>query len=463
MQPRHASSRSLDLGVLGAGYVGLVTAACLAERGHRLTVIDVDSQRLAALGAGRVPFHEPGLQPLLDEALRSNRLTAAESPLGLAGADAVLVCVGTPLDEHGNADLSQVESACRSIARHAPNAVVVIRSTLPLGSSDLLSAWLNRRHLTDVVTNPEFLRQGSAVSDFRSPTRIVIGTRDGQPSAASRLVERLYAGTDAPVLVTTYQSADLIKNAANAFLATKLSFINEVADLCEVYDADIEQVVEGIGLDPRIGRGYLRPGIGFGGSCLPKELSNLAHLGESRGLPVRLMQAAGRDNGNRAARICGRLERLVGSLAHRRVALLGLSFKPNTDDVRYSPAVALARHLLARRARVVAHDPVVPFERTADVRRLERAATVDAAVHQAEMVVLATEWPEYVDLDWERLRSVVSRPLIFDGRNALDRQRLESAGWTVIRIGQSSRPLVRGGKGKEARRGRQLLAAAAPG
>lgn len=428
----------LSLTVIGAGYVGLLTAACLAERGHRLTVLEVASERLRALRAGRVPFHEPGLQSVLDGAMAAGRLQATDDPRAVAGSDAVLICVGTPLDEGGEADLSQVRSACSIIARHAPGATVVVRSTLPLGSSERLPEWLGRSNMSTVVTNPEFLRQGSALADFRSPTRVVIGTHDGRRSAASQLVERIHAVDGVPVLITDYETADMIKNAANAFLATKLSFINEVADLCEAYGADIELVAEGIGLDPRIGGSYLRPGIGFGGSCLPKELSNLMHLGEQRGLPMRLLRAASKENGGRTWRICKRLEEMSAGLSGRRVAVLGLSFKPNTDDLRHSPALALAEALLAHGARVVAHDPAVPLERTAHVPGLERATSAADAIRGAELVVLATEWADYRRLDWAALRDMVTRPLLFDGRNALDHRRLRALGWAVVRIGHRS-------------------------
>lgn len=439
--PVESSSRlnELDVAVVGAGYVGLVTAACLARLGRRVTVLEIQPGRLTALRNGRVPFFEPGLQDLLDAGLRSGRITVeGEAATALAGRDAILVCVGTPLSDEGEADLSQVRNACRDIARHGGSATVVIRSTLPLGATPRVAAWLGGRNLGMLASNPEFLRQGTAVSDFLAPSRIVIGTAGGRWTPAGRLVRRLYSGIEAPVMVTDFVSADMIKNAANAFLATKLSFINEIADLCEAYGADIEPVVKGIGLDPRIGRAYLRPGIGFGGSCLPKELVNLMRLGRRRGLPVHLLHAASHENGGRAHRIAERLDRMAGGLTGRRVALLGLSFKPDTDDVRYSPALGLARALIERGALVTGHDPAVPLERTSDVSGLGRAASVMAACTGCELVVLATEWREYVELDWGALRSVVDRPLLFDGRDVLDADALRRCGWEVMRIGQRS-------------------------
>jgi UDPglucose 6-dehydrogenase len=437
-QPR-ATTQPPKLGVVGAGYVGLVTAACLADKGHRVTVVEIDGPRLAALRTGKAPFHEPGLPALLERTLAAGTLRPTADATELADCQAVLVCVGTPLDQNGEADLEQVRSACQTIAIHAPDAVVVMRSTLPIGTAARLGSWLGRSDLDTVVLNPEFLRQGTAIADFRAPIRVVVGTHNGQANAAAELVARFH-GSAAPLIVTDYATAEMIKNVANAFLATKLSFINEVADLCEAYGADIDAVRLGIGLDPRIGREYLQPGIGFGGSCLPKELSNLMQLGARRGLPVHLLHAASSENGGRALRTARRLDELVGGLAGRRVCLLGLSFKPDTDDVRYSPALALAEALLASGADVWAHDPAVPPERTSHVVGLRRARTVNEALAGAELTALATEWPEYLALDWAASRSLVARPLLFDGRNALDQAALRRQGWRVVRIGERADP-----------------------
>lgn len=435
----HGERSPMRLAVIGAGYVGLVTAACLAHFGYRVTVLEVGPTRLRQLAAGRVPFHEPGLQELLAQGLANGLLTVSGEPAqALPGCDAILVCVGTPLDADGGADLSQIKGACSAIAGYGGGATAVMRSTLPIGSDVSLAGWLGRRDLERVATNPEFLRQGSAVSDFLAPTRVVIGTREGRETEAASVVRRIYAGVSAPILVTDYATADMIKNAANAFLAMKLSFINEVADLCESYGADVGTVARGIGLDPRIGGEYLRPGIGFGGSCLPKELANLSRLGRARGLPLPLIAAAGDDNDARAARTADRLGMFAGGLAGRRVALLGLAFKPHTDDLRSSPALALAEELLKRGARVVAHDPVVPISGSAGVPGLRRACSAEEACEAAELVVLATEWPEYAGLDWAALRQRVAAANIFDGRNILDPAMLIAAGWRLLRVGQAA-------------------------
>lgn len=439
----------MQVAVLGAGYVGAITAACLADRGHDVTAVEVAGPRLAAYQAGRVPLFEPGLDELFGSMLAAGRLRVTDDvPAALSNRPVVLICVGTPLSADGEADLRQVESACRAISASGSEAVVVIRSTLPIGTTDIVGRWLGRSALADVVTNPEFLSQGSAIRDFLAPARIVIGTQDGQPSAASRLIEELYAGIDAPILVTDFASAEMIKNVANAFLATKLSFVNEVADLCEAFGADVESVVRGIGLDPRIGPTYLRPGIGFGGSCLPKELANLVRLGRDRGLPMRMLGAAGTANEERCGYIAERLEHVLGSFDGQRVALLGLAFKPLTDDTRYSPALNLAAELIKRGAEVVAHDPAVPATATESMVGLATARTVERAVAGADLVVHTTEWPEYRALDWEVLGTLVRSRVMFDGRNALDADALRLAGWRVLRVGSAvPTPVLAAGAG----------------
>lgn len=432
-------SIDMQVSVLGAGYVGLTTAVCLAKLGHSVTAYDASPDRSAALQAGSVPFHERGLPELLHEGLSSGRLCIADSmETALKGADLVLVCVGTPLDDSGTADLAQVRSACGSIGDHAPGAHVMIRSTLPLGETANAALWLRRQSLDGVVTNPEFLRQGNAVEDFLAPTRIVIGTPGGATTRAAELALELYAGISAPILITDFNSAEMIKNAANAFLATKLSFINEVADLCEAYGADVKAVVRGIGLDPRIGSTYLNPGIGFGGSCLPKELANMVRLGQQRDVAVPLMAGAAQTNERRAARTVDRIESLTGLVRGSRIALLGLAFKAGTDDLRYSPSVAMAKGPAGRGASVVAHDPAVPMRATAGIDGLQRAAEAESACEGSDLVILATEWPEYGDLDWHELMQRVRHPVVFDGRNMLNAGDLRDDGWTVIQVGRSA-------------------------
>ena len=426
----------MNVCVIGGGYVGTVTAAGLAKRGTNVTLLEADPERAASFARGEVPFHEPGLQDLFAEMVLDGHLRVDGDPgRALEPAGAVLICVGTPLDASGGADLTQVQSACSMVRRWAPDVVVIIRSTLPLGSTDLVAGWLGRPDMDRVATNPEFLRQGTAIGDFLRPTRIVIGTNRGRRTAAAEAVERLYEGIDAPVIVGDFASAEMIKNAANAYLAMRLSFVNEIADLCEAYGGDIEVVTKGLGLDPRIGSSYLRPGIGFGGSCLPKELDNLVRLGRSQDLAIHTFAAASQSNVERPGRVADRLERILGPLAGRRVGLLGLAFKAGTDDTRYSPALALAKELLERGASIRAHDPEVGMAATLGLAGLVRVAAAEDVFDDAHLVVVATEWPEYRTTDWGSLVERVSVPVVFDGRNLLDRSDLEAAGWQVISIG----------------------------
>lgn len=427
---------SVNVCVIGGGYVGTVTAAGLAKRGTNVILLESDAGRADSFARGNVPFHEPGLQDLFAEMIADGLLRVERDPgRALDHADAVLICVGTPLDAAGGADLSQVRSACAEIRRWAPGVVVVVRSTLPLGSTDLLAQWLGRPDMDGVATNPEFLRQGTAIDDFLRPTRIVIGTSRGLRTAAAEAVERLYEGIDAPLIIGDFASAEMIKNAANAYLAMRLSFVNEIADLCEAYGGDIEVVTKGLGLDPRIGSSYLRPGIGFGGSCLPKELDNLVRLGRSQDLAIHTFAAASQSNVERPGRVADRLERILGPLAGRRVGLLGLAFKAGTDDTRYSPALALASVLLERGAAIRAHDPKVTMTATRGLAGLVRVAATEDAFDDAHLMVVATEWPEYRSADWVSLAGRVSTPVVFDGRNLLNGLDLEAAGWQVISIG----------------------------
>jgi UDPglucose 6-dehydrogenase len=396
----------------------------------------VDPGRANALARGRVPFHEPGLQAQVEDGVKSDHLRVVEAPpAAFLDSEATLVCVGTPMGQDGDADVSQVQSALQMIAAHGPGTDVVIRSTLPLGASGRLAGWLGRSTLDGIATNPEFLRQGSAVADFRSPTRIVIGTADGSDTPAGQTVRRLYRDIDAPVIVTDFASAEMIKNTANAFLATKLSFMNEIADLCEAYGATVDDVIEGIGLDPRIGPSYLRPGIGFGGSCLPKELASLVRLAHGKGLVTPLLESAANSNDGRPARIVDRLSHLLGELRGARVTLLGLAFKANTDDLRYSPALGLAAALSARGAIVVAHDPAVPADAPGVPQEVHQAQSVEEAIEGSDLVIIATEWPEYASLDWAELATLARRPVLYDGRRLLPPGPSGARGWRILRVG----------------------------
>ena len=421
--------------VVGAGYVGLVTAVGLADLGHRVEVVETRHDRLTALRAGRSPIHEADLPERLSANLASGRLTVADTPS--LDAELVMVCVGTPIGGDGRSDLSQLDSALRSLAPLlAAGAALVVRSTLPPGATRLVVEWTGLP-TERIFTNPEFLRQGTAVSDFLHPTRIVIGAFPDADQATLRRVVGLYEALEAPVLVVDVTAAELIKNGANAFLALKLSFANEMAGLAEEYGTDIDDVLTGIALDPRIGGQYMRPGLGFGGSCLPKELKALAVTGGDRGLGMHVTRAASDANAAQQQRFVDRIEGAVGDLAGRRVALLGLAFKAGTDDVRDSPALAVARTLLERGADVRAHDPAAEANATRELAELIVVDVAEDAIDGAEVLVVATEWPEYRDLDWAEVRRRMAGDLVVDGRRLLDGQEVRRHGFRYVAVGRA--------------------------
>ena len=431
MEPSHR-----PVSVVGAGYVGLVTAVGLAGLGHHVQLIESGQVRLAALRDGRVPIHESGLQEAFTAAVTNGRLTVADALQGEPGM--VLVCVGTPIADDGTSDLSQLDAALAGLrSRIGPDTVLVIRSTLPVGGSrralDLAGLPTSR-----VFTNPEFLRQGTAVADFAEPTRIVIGRfADADPGALDAVVA-LYAGLDAPRFVVDVEAAEIIKNGANAFLALKLSFTNEIATLCEEAGADVDEVMAGIGAAPRIGRTYMQPSFGFGGSCLPKELTTLARAGHDRGLPMYVTTAASAANLAAQDRFANRIEAIVGDLDGRTIGLLGLAFKAGTDDIRDSPAIRLAERLIDRGATVRGYDPAAGPNAAARLGRLEVVPDAADAVIDVDVVVIATEWPAFRELPWRDWAATGTRPLIVDGRRLLDASTLRAAGFEVVQLGDGT-------------------------
>ncbi|MGD1034524.1 MAG: UDP-glucose/GDP-mannose dehydrogenase family protein [Candidatus Dormibacteria bacterium] len=427
--------------VIGAGYVGLVTAAGLAERGREVRVVEVDPERRAAVSAGRAPIHEPGLDQVLSAVVGAGRLRAVESMgEGVAGAGIVIVAVGTPPTADGEADLAQVHAAVDAAVEHAtPGAVVAIKSTVPPGTTRSLAHRCRRENLAFVMF-PEFLREGSALEDIRNPSRVVVGGDD--PAAVGR-VAALLGDPDTPRLLCDSVSAELIKYGSNAFLATKISFINEMAHLCELTGADIEKVADGMGLDPRIGRSFLSAGLGWGGSCFPKDVRALETSAGYHGQSFWLLKAAIEVNSQQRRRFAGKLvQGLGGSLDGRRVAILGLAFKPFTDDMRQAPAVDVIRQLEELGASVVATDPVA-VDRARPL--LPRTALVDdpyAAATGADAVGVVTEWPEYRGLDWERVLRLMRGRLVVDGRNCLDGELIARAGGVYVSMGRRPRDLA---------------------
>ena len=426
------------VGVIGVGYVGLVTAACLAELGHPVVCRDIDAERVALLQRGEVPIHEPGVPELLKR--NAARLTfTLDMEDVFREARIAIICVDTPPTASGDADLSRVESVIDALPASAEGAILVMKSTVPVGTGQRVRTELDARGREDVgyVSNPEFLREGSAVADFREPDRVVVG--GDRPDDVAR-VARLYSDLQAPILSTDTASAEMIKLASNAFLATKISFINEIANVCERVGADVEEVARGMGLDQRIGQSFLRPGIGYGGSCFPKDVTALKQLAGNTGYSFQLLASVIEVNELQKRRVIGKLQDHLGPLRHRRIALLGLAFKPHTDDMREASSIVLAARLIAEGASVCAFDPVAT-ERARGLLPpgVELCGSLTEAIAEADAVVIVTEWPEFRAVLDADVRAAMRQPLIVDGRNLLDPSEAVAAGFTYVSIGRAER------------------------
>lgn len=422
------------LTVVGAGYVGLVTAACMAELGHEVTVLEIDEQKTRILCEGRVPIYEPGLSDLISR----NRIRlhfTVEPATAYAEAEFVFLCVDTPATPSGDADLSRIWQAVEQLPRDEVKRVLITKSTVPVGTGAHVQAVLTERGHVNVLyaSNPEFLREGNAIADFMHPDRIVVGAKN---RAIAEEVARLYRGLDCPVLITDVASAEMIKYASNAFLATKISFINEIANVCEATGADVRVVAQGMGLDHRIGPHFLQAGIGYGGSCFPKDVSALKQIAGNSGYHFQLLTAVIEVNELQKRRMVAKIKRHLGNeLRGKRVALLGLSFKPNTDDIRQAPSIVLAGRLMAEGAVVVGYDPVAMKNMRAVLPEMVYAPSALAALEGAEACVLVTEWDEFLHLDWAQAKQLMARPLVLDGRNALNAEALVKMGFTYEGVG----------------------------
>jgi UDPglucose 6-dehydrogenase len=420
-----------SLGVFGAGWVGLVTGACFADLGHQVVVRDVVPEKIEALRAGRVPFHEPALAEVLER--NRDRLTFTLDVDDLKDARIFFSCVDTPPTVSGDADLSYVWSVIDDLGDPG-EATLIMKSTVPVGTGEKIRATLDQRGLERVayVSNPEFLSEGRAVEDFMRPDRIVIGSFD---NASGDRVAALYDEFEAPVVRTSVASAEMIKLAANAFLATRISFINEIANVSEVVGANVDEVAYGMGLDRRIGTSYLNPGIGYGGSCFPKDVSFLKLLAGNSGYHFQLVSAVIEVNDLQKRRVVTKLQQRLGNLRGKAVALLGLAFKPNTDDMREAPSLVLAARLRAEGAEVRAWDPLVKGHPELD--GVAVATSLLDAVRGADAAVIVTEWPELRELASAEVRDAMRTPLIVDGRNLLDADAARAAGFDYEGIGRA--------------------------
>jgi UDPglucose 6-dehydrogenase len=419
------------IGVIGVGWVGLVTSACFAETGRDVVAVDIDEAKIAALRRGEVTIHEPGIEDLLER--NAERLTFTTDIADvLERARLLFCCVDTPPTHSGDADLSRVQAVVRELRQDGSHALVM-KSTVPAGTGAAI-----RREMPSLtyVSCPEFLKEGSAVNDFLHPDRVVIGA-SGDDAWAADAVEELYRPLGGEIVRTDVASAEMIKLASNAFLATKISFINEIANVSEEVGADVTAVAKGMGLDRRIGPKFLQAGIGWGGSCFGKDVSSLKSMAANSGYHFQLLNAVIEVNELQKRRVIKKLEQHLGSLAGRKVTLLGVAFKPNTDDMRAASSLVLGARLEGEGATVAAYDPVAEHRAKELLPNVEFAPSVEEAVEGADAVILVTEWPQFAELDWGGLAGRMATPLVVDGRNFLDPEAMRAAGFTYEGIGRA--------------------------
>ncbi|PYV42339.1 MAG: UDP-glucose 6-dehydrogenase [Acidobacteria bacterium] len=434
----------MHITVVGTGYVGLVSGAGLADFGLNVTCIDCNEQKIRDLRQGKVPIYEIGLQEILGRNVKNNRLSfSTDLKSAVQRSLVIFIAVGTPEGQNGEPDLSQVESVARSLGEYMDEyKVIVIKSTVTIGTGrwvrNVIEQNQRKKVKFDMVSNPEFLREGSAIEDFMRPNRVVIGTDSDQAAAIVKDIYRPLYLIETPFVVTNLETAELIKYASNAFLATKISFINEIANLCEKVGADIHPVARAMGLDKRIGPKFLHPGPGFGGSCFPKDLVGLAKTGQKFGCQMRIVESVLEVNKNQWQFVVQKIEQALDGLADNRIGVLGLSFKPNTDDIRESPAVSICKRLTEGGAHIQAYDPVA-IPNAKRILNEERISYCDSAYEAAsgcDALLIATEWNEFRNIDLERIKSSMRRPIIFDSRNIFEPEKMESLGFKYFCTGR---------------------------
>ena len=435
----------MHISVIGTGYVGLVTGASFAEFGLNVTCMDTDAQRIAKLEKGGVPFYEPGLAELVSKGLRENRLAfTTDIARAVDQALVIFIAVGTPARSDGSADLSYVEEVGRGIARHMTGyKVIATKSTVPVGTGerirDVIRAHQPERCRFDMVSNPEFLREGSAIEDFLRPNRVIIGAESPEAIAIMKDLYRPLYLIETPFVITDIASAEMIKYASNAFLATKVSFINEIANVCERVGADVQVVAKGMGLDRRIGSKFLHAGPGYGGSCFPKDIAALIQTGQGVGYELEIARAAGRVNEQQRLLMVEKIRVALGGLQGKTVALLGLSFKPNTNDLREAPALMIAQRLMAQGAALRAYDPEALEEGAKLLPGLIPCANAYDAAQGADAAVLVTEWNQFRNLDLDRVKAVLRRPVFVDLRNVYEPDRMAALGFYYVSVGRAPR------------------------
>jgi len=425
--------------VVGVGYVGLVTGACFSDLGNRVIALDVNEQRIENLKKGIMPIYEPGLEELVRRNVKAGRLTfTTDYAEALKGTEFAFIAVGTPSGVNGEADLQYVASAAESIARNMTAPLIIInKSTVPIGTGDWVADIVKRAQPQPmdfaVVSCPEFLREGSAIGDFSQPHRTVIGSFDKD---AANKVAQLHLPLRAPIVITDLRTAEMIKYASNAFLATKISFINEIAEICEAYGADVKEVAAGMGYDARIGRHFLDAGLGWGGSCFPKDVKALAYMAEEKDIDPRILNTVMDVNYDRRKQVTRWTEKMVGSFSGKTIGLFGLAFKPNTDDMRDAPSIDIAQELTATGATVRAYDPVAMDVARGILPAVQMFDDPYEAATGCDAVIVVTEWNEFKQIDLEKLKGLLKTPVIMDARNIYDPARMKEMGFTYRAIGR---------------------------
>jgi UDPglucose 6-dehydrogenase len=431
----------MKLTIIGTGYVGLVTGTCFAEIGHQVICVDKDVAKVKLLKSGGMPIYEPGLEELVKRNVEAGRLVFTPSTQeGVENSDVIFIAVPTPPQSDGSVDLSFMESVSREVAQAMTSyKIVVDKSTVPVRTGDKVAETIKRyckaRVEFDVVSNPEFLREGFAVEDFMKPDRVVIGVRSQRPIPA---MKGIYEPFNAPIIVTDINSAELIKHAANSFLALKISYINAVSVICEASGANVQEVANGMGMDARIGRRFLDAGLGFGGSCFPKDLSAFIKISEQLGYDFRLLKEVQHVNADQMERFIGKITDTLWVLKDKTIGVLGLAFKQNTDDVRLSPAIELCQRLQKEGARLRVHDPRAMDKARAVLKDVTYVENMNKVAEGCDALVVATEWPEFKKLDLEYARKQLTHPILFDGRNLFDPQEMEKLGFIYKSIGRPS-------------------------
>lgn len=425
--------------VVGVGYVGLVTGACFSDLGNKVIALDVNEQRIENLKKGIMPIYEPGLEELVRRNVKAGRLSfTTDYAEALNGTEFAFIAVGTPSGVNGEADLQYVASAAESIARNMTAPLIIInKSTVPIGTGDWVADIVKRAQPQPidfaVVSCPEFLREGSAIGDFSQPHRTVIGSFDKD---AANKVAQLHLPLRAPIVITDLRTAEMIKYASNAFLATKISFINEIAEICEAYGADVKEVAAGMGYDARIGRHFLDAGLGWGGSCFPKDVKALAYMAEEKGIEPRILNNVMEVNYDRRRQVVRWTEKMVGSFSGKTIGLFGLAFKPNTDDMRDAPSIDIAQELTAAGATVRAYDPVAMDVARSLLPAVQMCHDPYEAAVGCDAVIIVTEWNEFKQIDLEKLKSLLKTPIVMDARNLYDPERMKEMGFTYRAIGR---------------------------